>query len=162
MYNNLYASKINPDERTNERLRAAFDVATNDDLLNCTIPRNDDGLPDISMIADPPSFIAAIIADTARLVAEEAHGGDDSFFDYLPDGIDQLQYLYSCVDVGFERFNNFMKAYIDFVKVTGVDSPDDIDDEYGWVEANNRTLLGPDHAHIAFMDCTSPLVQYIA
>lgn len=162
MYNNIYATKINPDERTNQRLRDAFEVETNDDLLNCTVPRNDEGFPDVSLLPNPYNFLRAMIADTARLVAEEAHGGDDSFDDYLPDGLDQLQYLYSCVDVDHTRFNNFLRAYLDFVKVTGVDSPDDIDDEYDWVRLNNVKLLGPEYQHIAFMDATSPIMMYLS
>jgi hypothetical protein len=149
VYDNIYASKINPDERVNRRLRYAFNVETNDDLLNCSIPRNPNtSLPDIALIPDPIQFIRAMIIDTSRLINIEADGADDSIYDYVPDGIDQLQYLYSCIETDLSRFNAFMNAYL---RRRNDDRPDDIGND-----------LGADFADLYFQDCTSPLLQYIA
>lgn len=57
-----------------------------------TLPRNDDGL----VVTDDErteNWRQACLLDTMRLTQMEMTGGDDSVFDYLPDGIEQMSLL---------------------------------------------------------------------
>lgn len=57
-----------------------------------TLPRNDDGLVDVNSTA-LDNWRQAALLHTMALTQKEMTGGDDSVFDYLPDGIEQMSLL---------------------------------------------------------------------
>jgi hypothetical protein len=85
---NYYAKAVGRNPRE-------FDDMSVEDMVKefpFTLPRNDDGMVET---ADErtENWRQAVLLDTMRLTQMEMTGGDDSVFDYLPDGIEQMSRL---------------------------------------------------------------------
>lgn len=89
-------------------------------------------------------FRLACLFDTMRRTADETQGGDDSTYDYAPDGGMQIQML---LDV--ETFDHVIRTMIDLRM---------FDDDSFSTQDKTEALAKATRYEIYFMDCTSPLL----
>lgn len=83
-------------------------------------------------------FRLACLYDTMRRTSDETTGGDDSVFDYAPDGGEQIGMF-----LGLESFSHYVQILINLHAFQDNYSVDEFE------EAANLSIY--------FMDCTSPL-----
>lgn len=112
------------------------------------IPRTEDGLVDATKLDQMTDLQRALIASQSAEVAETCAlgGGDDTWFDYLPNGILTLASLQS------EEWATVFADYIDKM-ATIPDDDDDLD-----IQMDVEEKLAEDHGFF-IMDVTSHLVS---